>query len=118
MATERGRSGGTYAAATFRANRNMQQEVVNSPELRAVLTMLALRVERLARVRAPIDTGRLRNSITHRISPLGRELAAEIGTNVEYAAAQEFGTRDGHVPPRRYLGSALQEVARQLGGTM
>ena len=41
------------------------------------------------------DTGRLRDSITHRVSPGGDEVA--IGTNVEYAAIHQFG---GKTPPR------------------
>lgn len=108
---------GMRADASFRANPRLQAEVVASPELRAVLTFLALKVERQARVYAPVDTGRLRNSITHQLAPEGRELAATIGTNVEYAAAQEFGSVRG-TPPTRFLGRALQDVARSLGGTM
>lgn len=120
MATKAGRKGGMIMAASFRVNPRVGSAVVQSPEVRAVLTMIALRVERLARRYAPVDTGRLRNSITHRVrTELGANarVVAEVGTNVEYAASQEFGTRTG-VPPVRYLGRALQEVARQLGGTM
>lgn len=121
MATRAGKQGGMIMAASFRANPRMGSQVVESPEVRAVLTMIALRVERLARSYAPVDTSRLRNSITHRVrTELGASprVVAEVGTNVEYAAVQEFGTTDGTVPPVRYLGRALQDVARQLGGTM
>lgn len=45
-------------------------------------------VEGAAKTRAPVDTGRLRSSITHVSSDAG----AIVGTNTEYAAAQEFGT--------------------------
>lgn len=38
----------------------------------------------------PVDTGRLRNSITHTID--GGELAAYVGTNVEYALYVHEGT--------------------------
>lgn len=120
MATKAGRKGGMILAAEFRRNPRVGSLVVESPETKAVLTMIALRVERLARRYAPVDTGRLRNSITHRVrTELGANprIVAEVGTNVEYAAAQEFGTRHG-VPPTRFLGRALQDVARQLGGTM
>lgn len=41
---------------------------------------------------APVDTGNLRNSITHKV--VDSEPAAYIGTNTEYAAYVEFGT--GH----------------------
>ena len=42
---------------------------------------------------APVDTGRLKNSITSAVST--EEQAAYIGTNVEYAPYQEFGTSRG-----------------------
>lgn len=104
------------ATATFHMNPALVPQVIGSPELRAVLTMLALRVEREARRRAPVDTGRLRNSITHRLYAEGDTAVAEVGTDVEYAVYQEFGT--SRVPPTRFLGGALQTVAGQLGGTM
>lgn len=106
-------AGVTY---TFHRNPLMVQQVIGSAELRNVFLMLALRVEREARLRAPVDTGRLRNSITHRIVGTGYAIVAEIGTDVEYAVYQEFGT--AHTPATRFLGSALQAVAQQLGGTM
>ncbi len=46
------------------------------------LEIIGLKAENYAKILCPVDTGRLRNSITHR-----REGEAEIiGTNVEYAA--------------------------------
>ena len=42
---------------------------------------------------APVDTGRLKNSITSALDP--EEQVAYIGTNVEYAPYQEFGTSNG-----------------------
>lgn len=39
---------------------------------------------------APVDTGRLRDSITHE-THAGEE-SVYVGTNVEYAAYQEYGT--------------------------
>lgn len=39
---------------------------------------------------APVDTGRLRDSINHEVDE--SEEAVYIGTNVEYAAYQEYGT--------------------------
>jgi phage gpG-like protein len=39
-----------------------------------------------------VDTGRLRASITHRLtSKIGKASYAEVGTNVEYASDLEFG---------------------------
>ena len=45
-------------------------------------------VEGDARAHAPVDTGRLRGSITSQ----AQGLSCEIGTSVEYAIYQEFGT--------------------------
>lgn len=44
---------------------------------------------------APVDTGRLKSSISSAV--VEEELAAYIGTNVEYAIYQEFGTSRGVV---------------------
>ncbi len=46
--------------------------------------------EGYAKKLCPVDTGNLRNSITHMIDE--QESAAYIGTNVEYAAYVELGT--------------------------
>lgn len=40
----------------------------------------------------PVDTGRLRGSITHEV----RENSVIVGTNVEYAAAVEFNEKAHH----------------------
>ena len=46
--------------------------------------------EGYAKKLAPVDTGNLRNSISHKVDP--EEPAVYIGTNNSYAAYQEFGT--------------------------
>lgn len=94
-------------------NRRLALEVGASPHLRAALEMVALRVVREARKRAPVDTGRLRNSIGHQVTAEGGKVVATIGTNVSYAPFQEYGTRTG-VPAKRFLGGALLFVAEQL----
>lgn len=47
----------------------------------------------------PVDTGRLRASITPRIMHIGPEIRGVVGSNVEYAPYQEFGftTRAGTI---------------------
>jgi HK97 gp10 family phage protein len=50
----------------------------------------ALAIEAGAKQLAPVDTGFLRNSLTTEIN---EPLKATVGTNVEYAKYQEFGTR-------------------------
>ena len=52
------------------------------------LERACLIVENSAREKAPVNTGNLRNSITHTVN--GNE--GVVGTNVEYAPYVEFGT--------------------------
>lgn len=70
----------------------------NSEEVRDAMMDAALRAlekcgltaEGYAKQLAPVDTGNLRNSISHKIDT--DEMAAYIGTNVEYAPYVELGT--------------------------
>lgn len=68
----------------------------------------AIRVEGAAKQACPVDTGRLRASITHQLGQDGEGLLADIGTDVEYAPYVEFGTRFMAAQPflRPALGSA------------
>ncbi len=50
-------------------------------------------VTRRAKSYAPVDTGRLRSSITSEMGQEGTEIVGRIGTNVHYAPHLEFGTR-------------------------
>lgn len=50
--------------------------------------------------KAPVDTGRLKNSISYAV--VEPEKAVYIGTNVEYAPYQEFGTSKG-IPGKHFL---------------
>lgn len=51
----------------------------------------------------PVDTGRLRNSITHTTE----ENTAYVGTNVEYAPYVEMGTKHTHAQP--FIGPSLTD---------
>lgn len=66
--------------------------------LAAALEEIGLVAESYAKKECPVDTGRLRNSITHVARP--QEKAVYIGTNVEYAQFVEEdsdgGRRRGH----------------------
>lgn len=70
----------------------------NSKEILAALQEAAERAlekcglvaEGYAKRLVPVDTGNLRNSITHEVDP--EEPAAYIGTNSEYGAYVELGT--------------------------
>lgn len=54
------------------------------------LEKCGLVAEGYAKKLAPVDTGNLRNSVSHKVDP--EEPAVYIGTNSSYAAYQEFGT--------------------------
>lgn len=55
------------------------------------LEAIGLEAEGKAKKDTPVDTGRLRNSVSHAVADAER--AAYIGTNVEYAPYVELGTR-------------------------
>ena len=69
-------------------------ELFESPsgEVAKDLQRRALQVERAAIRGCPVDTGRLRSSITNEVGQDGEGLVAVIGTNVEYAPYVELGT--------------------------
>ena len=54
----------------------------------AALEAIGLTAERYAKAECPVDTGRLRNSISHAVKE--EEHSAYIGTNVEYAKYVEM----------------------------
>lgn len=69
------------------------------------LVAAALNVQAGAKRRAPVDTGRLRNSITYEIGDDGT--VVRVGTNTQYAPYLEFGTRK--MPARPFLFPAFEE---------
>lgn len=80
--------------------RNAAQEVVAT-----ALEAIGLQAEGYAKLICPVDTGRLRNSITHAVEET--ENAAYVGTNVEYAAYVEMGT--SRMRARPYLKPAVMD---------
>jgi len=54
------------------------------------LERCGMQAEGYAKDLTPVDTGNLRNSISHKVDP--EEPAVYIGTNTEYAAYVELGT--------------------------
>ena len=80
-------------------------DIVAGP-VKDFLHKAALTVERRAKEKAPVDTGRLRASITAEY----QRLSVMIGPSVSYGVFVEYGTRP-HWPPL----SALQPWARRHG---
>lgn len=62
--------------------------------------------ESYAKGLAPVDTGNLRNSITHDQEDNGHTVV--VGTNVKYAPYQELGAPNAHVPAHPYLRPAFE----------
>lgn len=73
------------------------------------LTQCGLLGEGYAKMACPVDTGRLRNSITYQIDE--GEKAVYIGTNVEYGPYVELGTRHSKAKP--FLRPAAEDHAAQ-----
>lgn len=71
---------------------------------KAVLTGVVM-VESAAKRLAPVDTGRLRASITHEVAIDAVGLVGQVGTDVEYAPHVEYGTI--HMAPRAFLRGGL-----------
>lgn len=84
------------------------------------MLQLAQRVERRAKQLAPVDTGRLRASITSGLADTGlsfglgghsaESVVALVGTDVDYAPHVEYGTYRMAAQP--FLRPALDEVLR------
>jgi HK97 gp10 family phage protein len=57
-----------------------------------------------------LETGALRDSITHNLDADGKD--AYVGTDIEYAKYQEYGT--SRIPARSFLGGALHAKEKEL----
>lgn len=77
-------------------NRREVAEAVDGA-IAAALEEVGLAAEGFAKRLCPVDTGRLRNSITHVTRP--DDNAVYIGTNVEYAPYVEYGTARQEAQP-------------------
>lgn len=84
-------------------NTNTILENLADVKVRALMKCGAI-VENYAKQDAPVDTGRLRNSIHHEMEDGD---TVDIGTDVEYAIFQELGTSRG-VTEKRYLTNAVR----------
>jgi HK97 gp10 family phage protein len=94
-------------------------------ETEAELVGVALSIQNDARRYCPVDTGRLRASITASpVQRLGGRLFIWIGTNVEYAPFVEYGTRfmaaqpylrPGFLHGTRHFTAALRRAAKAAG---
>lgn len=103
------------ADVDLRLDRAAIDDLLNSadgPVGRAVIRSTA-RIERTAKRICPVDTGRLRSSITRSLGRDSRGLFGEVGSNVEYAVYVELGTSRAQAQP--YLRPALAAEVVRLG---
>ena len=91
----------------IRENNAQQVEDAMNQAIAKALTMIGLKAESNAKAICPVDTGRLRNSITNAIDTEAN--AVYIGTNVEYAPYVELGT--SRRKPHPYLKPAAADHA-------
>ena len=102
---------------------NNTQAIVEAIDAALAKSMeeIGLVAEGYAKKACPVDTGRLRNSITHVVR--ASEKAVYIGTNVEYGPYVELGTR--HMKAQPYLrpaasghkGTYRAILKKNLGGS-
>ena len=90
--------------------RNMTQAVrdLRGTPIENAMRDSTLYVTRDARINAPVDSGRLRASITPEVRSQGETVEGVVGSNVTYAPYVELGTRP-HWPPL----AALEVWARR-----
>lgn len=94
--------------ADFKFESNSDEFLKELEQLTPVaLEECGLAAEGYAKRLCPVDTGRLRNSITHTTD----ENTAYIGTNVEYAPFVELGTSRQRAQP--YLKPAVTDHTRE-----
>ena len=94
---------------SFTDNSKEVSEDIKAALLRWLETC-GLVAEGYAKKLAPVDTGNLRNGITHDVD--AGEPAAYIGTNVEYAPYQELGTI--HMAAHPFLKPAVADHANEF----
>lgn len=87
-----------------------------SDDVRRAIVATGVDVVNRARELCPVDTGRLRSSLVWRAEGGGRTTGVVIGTNVDYAAAVEYGTAPHVILPKNkkalYWPGARHPVAR------
>lgn len=90
------------------------------PALVLAIKAGAFIIQNDAKVRAPVKTGNLMRSI--HMEQLGGGLGIAVGTNLVYAATQEYGDPSRNIPEHAYLRPAWDQnigrVAATIGATL
>jgi HK97 gp10 family phage protein len=70
------------------SNNHIEEAIdLKDKAVRVAMEIIGINMEKYAKALAPVDTGNLRNSISHAVD----ENSVAVGTNVEYAPYQELG---------------------------
>lgn len=87
----------------FRIDEDNTEEILSAVEQakQRALEIIGSKIERYAKALCPVDTGALRNSITHQVD--GDEVA--VGSNMTYAPYIELGTGRHYTPPPGWMES-------------
>lgn len=85
---------------------------LEGPPMVQAMRTATLMVQRDAKIYAPVDTGRLRASITPRVATMGEVIEGTVGSNVSYSRYQETGTR--YMKGKRYLQRAFDRNKERI----
>lgn len=87
--------------AGFRIENDNTEQVLSAMEkaCKAALEMIGMKCENYAKALCPVDTGNLRNSITHQAD----SKTVSVGSAVEYAPYVELGTGQYFTPPPSWI---------------
>lgn len=91
--------------AGFRLTEDHTAEVIaaKNAAVERALEMIGIKVENYAKELCPVDTGNLRNSITHQVDGEGATATVTIGAGAEYAPYVELGTGKNFTPPPEWI---------------
>ena len=93
----------------FKDNSNLVLSALEDA-LNRSLEKIGERAEELAKKECPVDTGRLRDSITHTVNTEAKTVT--VSSDVEYSPYVELGT--SKMPPKPFLKPAMMESAKEL----
>lgn len=84
-----------------RVQQELEQKIAETHGSEMLMTMrnMTLMIQRDAKINAPVDTGRLRASITPTVAQMGDTIEGVVGSNVTYAPYMELGTKPHWPPP-------------------
>lgn len=87
--------------AGFKISEDHTAEVIAAKDaaVARALEMIGGQVEKYAKALCPVDTGALRNSITHQVD----DSTVAIGSQMEYAPYVELGTGKHFTPPPEWI---------------